>query len=296
MNRIILFTLIAIVGLTSSAYGDYYKGTHLFSKAPDETKSVNNLTRVGPIGVSLDLVKPAFTMKIKGVEPNSPADDAGLKPGQIIVSINGQALADIDPRIQLGNLITEAEAKDGKLKMAIAAKPGAETKLVTVQLETLGRYSDTWPLNCPKSDRIVRNFADYLKSPGSDQGFGSLGMLFLLSTGDESDLAYVKKWARSRPAKKISGFHTWNAGYGNLALCEYYLRTGDQEVMPAIQAVVDNVVEEENNGAWATVERSQTSITVAVAGTSMRRAWWRRRFCCWPKNAARRCPMKRCFA
>ena len=47
-------------------------------------------------------------MKIKNIEEGSPAAATGkLKPGQIIESINGQKLADIDPRIQLGNIITE---------------------------------------------------------------------------------------------------------------------------------------------------------------------------------------------
>ena len=73
-------------------------------------------------------------------------------------------------------------------------------------------------------------------------------MLFLLSTGDESDLSYVRDWARSqRAASTLS----WHIGYGGLALCEYYLRTGDEAVLPAIQARADRLVEMENHGGWA---------------------------------------------
>lgn len=211
---------------------------------------MTNLTRVGPIGISLDLLQPAFTMRISGIEPGSPAAATGqLKPAMIIESINGKKLADIDPRIQLGNWITKAEATDGRLVLRVADKPGGRNAGgVVVQLPVLGRYSATWPLNCPKSEKIVRNFAEYLKKPGANQGFAGIGMLFLLSTGEESDLEPVRKWARGRNGGSSA---PWHIGYGGLALCEYYLRTGDAQVLPTIQKMADKLVEMENFGGWA---------------------------------------------
>ncbi|HKK31781.1 MAG TPA: DUF6288 domain-containing protein, partial [Alphaproteobacteria bacterium] len=228
----------------------FYETQHaLFSQRPAADKEVTHLTRVGPIGISLDLLQPAFTMRIKEVEPGSPAAATGrLKPGMIIQAINGEKLADIDPRIQLGNLITQAEATDGKIRMQVSDKPGGPTREVVVQLEVLGEYSDMWPLNCPKSERIVRNYAEYLKQPGANQGFSDIGMLFLLSTGDESDLAHVRKWARAHEGNST---YPWHIGYGGLALCEYYLRTGDEQVLPTIQKMADRLVEMENFGGWA---------------------------------------------
>ncbi|MBI1335727.1 MAG: hypothetical protein GC164_02060 [Phycisphaera sp.] len=250
VTTVIVAAITGITGITGNAIAQsfYNDEPPLFSMRPDPEKSLYNLTEFGPVGMSIDLIQPAFTMKIKSIDPGSPAEKAGLKPGLIIHTINGQKLADIDPRIQLGNLITKTEAGDGKMKMVVSDTPDGETRQVVVQLQVLGAYSDTWPLNCPKSDKIVRNFAQYIKA-GGDQGFGSLGMLFLLSTGDESDLEHVRRWARSRPTH-IEGFHTWNAGLGNLAMCEYYLRTGDEQVLPAIQAVADNIVQAENHGGW----------------------------------------------
>ena len=48
-----------------------------------------------------------------------------LKPGQIIESISGEKLQDIDPRIRLGNFITAAEAAEGTLKFAIKGEANA---------------------------------------------------------------------------------------------------------------------------------------------------------------------------
>jgi len=198
--------LLLALTIGSAAAQSFYTDAGLFSMRPDESRSSYNLTRFGPVGISLELIQPAFTMKVGNIEDGSPAAAAGLKPGQIIESINGEKLQDIDPRIQLGNLITAAEASDGILTFAIKG----EAAPVVVKLPVFGAYSPTWPLNCPKSDKIVRNFADYLKKPESDKGFAGIGMLFLLSTGEESDLAVVRDWARSY---KGGGSMSWHIGY-----------------------------------------------------------------------------------
>jgi len=226
----------------------YNKEESLFSKRPDQDTAVTHLSRWGPVGMGLDLVQPAFTIRIKSIEPGSPAAATGaLKPGDFIQTINGHQLHDIDPRIQLGNWITEAEAGDGKLVLKVADKPDGAPREVVVQLEPLGAYSESWPLNCPKSERIVRDMADYLKSGGKQKGFADIGMLFLLSTGDASDFEFVRKWARSTNGP---GSYPWHLGYGGLALCEYYLRTGDEVVLPKIQKIADKLVEMENFGGW----------------------------------------------
>jgi hypothetical protein len=226
----------------------FYTQPHLFSTAPDEKKSMSTIARFGPVGMAIELHQPAFTMIAGKIEDGSPAAAAGLIAGQIIESINGEKLKDIDPRIQLGRIIEKAEAADGSLKFLIREKPEAAAREVIVKIPALGSYSKTWPLNCPKSDKIVRNYADYLKKPGSNKGMADIGMLFLLSTGDESDLATVRDWARK---VKGDGSTPWNIGYGGLALCEYYLRTGDKEVLPAIQARATKAIEMETFGGWA---------------------------------------------
>jgi len=196
--------------------------------------------------MGIELYQPAFVMKIKNIEKGSPAEAAGkLKKGQIIETINGQKLADIDPRMQLARILGKAEASDGVLKFAV--KGLAEPVIVNVPV--LGAYSKTWPLNCPKSDKIVRQVAAYLARPESNKGIAGIGMLFLLSTGEEKDLEPVRKWARS--VAKRPHTYAWYLGFGGIPLCEYYLRTGDTEVLPGIQKWVDNAVKAQYLDAWA---------------------------------------------
>jgi hypothetical protein len=222
----------------------FYSGPSFFSQRPDETKSLTTIDRFGPVGMAIDLIQPAFTMRIKSVEEGSPAAATGkLKAGQIIESINGEPLKDIDPRIQLGNLITKAEAADGVLKFAIKG----EAEPVIVKIPALGAYSPTWPLNCPKSDQIVRNLADYIASPQGDKGIGDIGYVFLMSTGEEKDTAVVGEWARSMKPH----MYPWFIGFSGISLCEYYLRTGDKSVLPNIQKLADNAVATQYNDAWS---------------------------------------------
>ncbi len=229
----------------------FYRGLPLFSTRPSETVSVSSIDRFGPVGMGIELHQPAFVMKIRNIEEGSPAEAAGkLKKGRIIETINGQKLADIDPRIQLGRILAAAEASDGALKFMVKEKAGAKAEEVIVRIPALGAYSKTWPLKCPKSDKIVRNFADYLAKGGNARGsIRNIGMLFLLSTGEDKDLEVVRRWARG--VRGLSGYASWYLGYGGIPLCEYYLRTGDQEVLPAIQRSVDAAEETYYLGAWA---------------------------------------------
>jgi len=251
MRRAALVPMLAFGGLAAAAGNSFYKGPALFSTRLSETKSLQSIDRFGPVGMGIELHQPAFVMKIKNIEEGSPAAATGkLKKGQIIETINGQKLADIDPRIQLGRIVTEAEATDGVVKFCVKDKPDAKAQTVIVKIPVLGAYSKTWPLKCPKSDKIVRGFADYLAKPGSNTGFGGIGMLFLLSTGEDRDVAVVRKWARGL-AKKAAPGYAWHLGYGGIPLCEYYLRTGDPSVLPTIRKWVASAAQRQYLGGWA---------------------------------------------
>ena len=200
MIRIYLITITVLCSAASAEDGSFYRNPRgVFSTRPGETKSLQSIKRFGPVGMGIDLLQPAFVMRISHIEEGSPAARTGkLKAGQIIDSINGQGLADIDPRIQLGQILARAEATDGALEFVIKG----EAEPVVVRIPVLGAYSRTWPLNCPKSDRIVRQVAHYLSRPDSNKGLAGIGMLFLLSTGEDKDLAVVRNWARKVSAHR----------------------------------------------------------------------------------------------
>jgi hypothetical protein len=217
----------------------------LFNPFPENTGRNGSrpwlVRNLGPVGIGINLIRPGMTMQINNIEPGSPADQTGkLRKGQIIESINGRVLERIDPRVILGDIVTEAEAKDGKVVLKIQ---GAGD--VTVNIPVTGAYSKTWPVDCRKSDGIVRNLADLIAKQDQPR-WGSV--IFLLSTGEDRDLEVVKRWMKD--IKNLGGMQ-WSRGYMGWGLCEYYLRTGDQSVLPIIKRETEELRKNMFSGGWS---------------------------------------------
>jgi hypothetical protein len=246
----VALSAVLLVGATSQSLAakqapstipvsSYYKVPAIFTPFPEPGKDWS-IKYYGPVGIGIDLISPPFTMRINNVEAGSPAEAAGkLKKGQIIESINGETLKDIDPRVQLAQILEKAEATDGVMKLKI--KDEGE---VVVKLPVLGAYSKTWPLNCPKSAKIVRNMGDRLAKLEKPEW--SAGP-FLLSTGEDKDLETYKRWLKIEiPAHD----YPWYIGFWGTSVCEYYLRTGDSNVMPAINKMAASLKASMYDGSW----------------------------------------------
>jgi hypothetical protein len=264
----IMVVAAALVGITATTAAEkkasFYKEPVLFNFTNAQENSHKQfIDRFGPVGMSIELRLPPFQMYVGKVEEGSPAEATGkFKTGQKIESINGQVLKDIDPRIQLAKIITDAEASDGKITFIIKEDEKAATSEVVVQIPLLGAYSKTWPLNCKKSDKIVRDMAEWVKTKGGydldTQGWKSLngfGMTFLLSTGDESDLEHVRGWIKQvveqyKDEDEIL-LKPWVFGSAAIPLAEYYLRTGDPSILPVIQKLANHVAGTMFNGGWS---------------------------------------------
>jgi len=224
---------------TAIPVSSYYKVPAVFIPFPEPGKNWS-IKYYGPVGIGIDLISPPFTMSINNVEKGSPAEATGkLKKGQIIESINGETLKDIDPRVQLAQILEKTEATDGLMKLKI--KDEGE---VVVKLPVLGAYSATWPLNCPKSAKIVRNLGDLFA--GLETPEWSAGP-FLLSTGEEKDLETYRRWLKTEIPTPT---YPWHIGMFGTSVCEYYLRTGDQSVMPAINTMAASLKASMYDGSW----------------------------------------------
>lgn len=251
-----LLALLALCGPASG--GDYYKEPAVYQMRPDPAKEMA-LDCLGATGIKARF-HPGVILKVEGFTEKSPAEGK-MKPGEIIAGVNGVELKGIDPLVALGEALTTAETTDGRMVFDIKAGEDAEARKVTVMIPVLGKYSDTWPLNCAKSKKIIKAAAEYYAyDPGFRQehfnGGGipsALACLFLLSTGDDNYLPVVREYF-ARFAKDVTriGDHTWNNGYNGIACAEYYLRTGDKEVLPILQFYCDDAKERQYFGfGWS---------------------------------------------
>ena len=106
---------------------------------------------------------------ITDVAAGSPSDGL-LQKGDVLLGVEGDPF-DQDPRKQLGNALTEAEASDGKLGL-IRWRAGQIEK-IAVQVPVLGSYSPTAPYDCPKSEKILNQAAEKLAERMKKMGMTS---------------------------------------------------------------------------------------------------------------------------
>lgn len=171
---------------------------------------------------------------ITKVDPGSPADGV-LEVGDVILGV-GKKKFDSDARIAFGRAITEAEKTDNQGKLRLLRWRDGKTEPVTLQLEVMGSYAPLSPMNCRKSRKILENACEYIAKKKIGRGIpGYVNALGLLASGNEKYLPMVREFARNLKVEDAYAMSSWNMGYMNIFLSEYYLLTGDKEVLPKIK-------------------------------------------------------------
>lgn len=188
---------------------------------------------------------------VRGCRPVCPA--AGLlRPHDLIVGANGRRFPeDSDPRRELADAITESETAAAAGRLVLSVVREGRVREATVVLPVMGRYSPTWPFDCPKSRKVLHNACRFLadaQRPDGETDYFWNPLLLLASPeacfGDNARRAahhfardLVPRDVGTRPYTK--GLTTWRWGYKLLYLSEYFLRTGDETVRPALRQLAD---------------------------------------------------------
>jgi hypothetical protein len=123
------------------------------------------LVNLGPTGARAILKETSFV--VKHVFPGSPADGP-LRIDDEITAANGKPFSKhtfgkfygMDPGagyegpiMDMGNAIEDSEGEDGTLRLDVIR--GGQPAKVEVKLEAIGRFSDTFPKDCPKSEKLT---------------------------------------------------------------------------------------------------------------------------------------------
>ncbi|MEO0477054.1 MAG: DUF6288 domain-containing protein, partial [Planctomycetota bacterium] len=218
-------------------------------------------------------IQPGHEMRVEKIDKGSPADGR-LKIGDLIRSANGNVIGGEDPREPLGKALTEAEANNGVLRFEIERDGKKGT--VAVRVPVIGAYSKAWPKDCGKSDTIIDAHARWLTTKQRDDGYfdnggalwDTMGALFLLSTGDKAYDKHVERYAHrlAVDVERNPSGSAWHLGYHLIYLSEYYLKTGDASVIPAIEAGCKKATDGQVAGAWGHSTSSNVSVGYVQSG------------------------------
>lgn len=235
----------------------------LTKETPPKTTNSYNLGPCGALGwmyVESGITEKSRQILVTSVEKGSPADGK-LEPGDVILGVFGQPFTD-DARKCFGLAIGRAETEVARGILPLTVWRKDKTQTIAIQLEVMGTYSETSPYNCPKAKKILdQGLAVVVKNFAKENSL-RINELALLASGRPEYLDLVRKSAADVAAKtpeteklwkdsSSGGMATWNHGYNNLFLCEYYLATGDKSVLPAINAHTTTIARGQGGfGTW----------------------------------------------
>jgi Family of unknown function (DUF6288)/HEAT repeats len=235
----------------------------LFAQVPDLTKDTQSVDReltynLGATGLrgwiytkaanNLDAAQGRTTLDsrqilVTHVGAASPADGV-VMVDDVILGVDGKPFDD-DARKSIALAIQQAEteSRGGVLKL-IVWRAGKMQDL-DLKLAVMGTYGDSAPWNCEKSQRILDGAIKVLEKETMEPNWtGSIQGLALLATGKSEYLPRLRDFAHELakenldPDKKPPGpiwGDTWNMAYRLVFLCEYYMVTSDQKILPAIE-------------------------------------------------------------
>ncbi|MCF7959031.1 MAG: DUF6288 domain-containing protein, partial [Phycisphaerae bacterium] len=279
----LLYLIAFLVAITLMAGGILAAGaTDLPDLTRGETKGIDltggtyNLGASGLRGwiytkpaIYLDSVQGRTTaasrqILVTHVGTKSPADGV-MKVNDVIVGA-GEGLFTGDARKGIARAIQEAEKISNGGILKLTRWRAGKTEVVELKLRVMGSYNKTAPFNCPKSKRIFEEACRHLeKEPLPDNLWGAINGLALLSTGKAAYLPKVQAFARNVVGPKTlkleqkEGMVVWEWGYKNLFLSEYYLRTGDKEVLHAINEYTINLAK--GQGMYGTFGHGLSDLT-----------------------------------
>lgn len=170
------------------------------------------------------------------------------------------------PMMELAEHIEDSQGKDGVLSLMVWPKgDDSRERTVKIQLKVMGRFSKTFPYDCPRSEKLLEELCDFMvmdyesgnwKSANSFYGAHhgqAHQLLALMASGIPKYESLITKtvsgYYGNRYDPEGGGFQMWKWGFDGIVMGEAYHLYKDKKLLPAIKSLEEAV-------AWGSFNRN----------------------------------------
>jgi hypothetical protein len=231
-----------------------------------------DLLGAGLLGFTAMTEHGQTVLPVAGVRKDGPAAAAGLVFGDAIVAVAGKPLAvnSVNPgwewfhhshEATLGRE-TEQVLQAGGKSLTLGVLRGGEVVTLTLELPRSRPFAGMNPADDPESAAMLDDVLSWVVKHQARDGSWSgdikrtmFGALALLATGDKPHEAAVRRaidWALAKyPApEKHGNLGFWSGAYMGILYSEWYLKTGDERVLPHLTAMRDWAFDGQHQSVW----------------------------------------------
>ncbi|MBT8045218.1 MAG: hypothetical protein KJO79_09735 [Verrucomicrobiae bacterium] len=253
------------------------------------------LLNLGPTGIRARIYPDkANQLVVKYVFQDKQSPAKGLiRIGDVIVGANGKKFRTSHrfgrnlrggggwdgPMMELAGHIEDSQGTDGKLKLIVwPLGVKGDQKEVTVPLRVVGRFAETFPYNCKRSEMMLEELCDYIikdfesgnwKKPNAFYGGPhnkAHQMLALMASGIPKYNRFIKDQIKGYHKLRYNpaggGFQTWRWGFEGIVMGEYYLIHRDRKLLPAIESLTKAMPLGSRNGNGIYTHRSELNLRI----------------------------------
>lgn len=224
---------------------------------------------LGLTGIRAELVEnEPKALLVKYVFPKTPAHN-NVEVGDLIIGVNGkkftkkhlngygmEVFGAEGPISELAEALELCQGKSGGGKLKLMLKRGEKTVEAELKIGTeYGMYSSTFPANCPKSDKILKELLGYICKQQQENGsFGdpvhnTFAALALLGSGEKRYLPEVERNLRHlcESLREIgdeqakASLINWSYMGTSIVLSEYYLITKKSWALKELEFIRDKM-------------------------------------------------------
>ncbi|MFK7852265.1 MAG: DUF6288 domain-containing protein [Akkermansiaceae bacterium] len=260
----------------------------------DELGEVLWLLNLGPTGIRARIYpdKPKH-LAVQYVFQDKKSPAKGLvEIGDVIVGANGKRFSTEHrfgrnlkggggwdgPMMELAGHIENSQGKDGILNLTVWPQgESSDEKEVPIQLRVVGRFAETFPYGCERSNQMLEELCDFLvedyendtwkKSNAFHGGphCSAHAILAMMATGNSKYDRLIKDYMSRYHGKTYDptggGFQMWGWGYDGIVMGEYYLLKKDRKLLPAMKSLAEAMPLGCRNGNGIYTHRSQLNLT-----------------------------------